>query len=112
MKRTVRHELLPAAVAQVLERLGAQIATARKRRHWTQDDLARRIGVSKPTVVGLEGGKPGTALGVYVAALWALGLHHALAEFAQPAADQAGLVHDLARLGERVRRPHTLDDDF
>lgn len=34
--------------------LGGQIRTLRKRRGWTQADLALRAGISKPTVIGLE----------------------------------------------------------
>ncbi len=100
-----------AAVTEALARLGVQIKTARKRRRWTQGDLAKRTDVSVPTIRALEAGRPTVSLGVYVAALWALNLHHTLSALAHPREDADGLTYDLAALGRRVRHPRP-DDDF
>lgn len=43
--------------------LGQQIRLARHDRGWTIDDLAGRVGVSAPTISGIEKGTPGTAIG-------------------------------------------------
>lgn len=54
---------LPLAVSAHLQRLGARLATARVRKGWSQLELAQRIGASRRTLVNLEAGQPGVALG-------------------------------------------------
>ncbi len=65
---------LPAGVRESIRELGELIACARKERRWTQEELARRIGVSRMTVVRLEKGAPEVATGWYLTAAWLLGL--------------------------------------
>lgn len=102
----------PAAVQEVLARLGANIATARLRRRWRQADLAEKAGITRATVSAVEQGRVGTGIGAYVAALWALGLHEAVAQLAAPERDVEGLTLEGARLGRRARPSPRLDDDF
>ena len=52
--------------------VGAAIRTARIRRRKTAAELARRLGVSLPTLRKLEAGDPGVSLGTFVTALWLL----------------------------------------
>lgn len=101
-----------AATEQTLARLGQYIATARMRREWRQEDLAQKAGMHPNTLRKVESGAPGTAIGAYAAALWALGLLDQLAEVARPARDAEGETLAAARLGERVRTSSTLDDNF
>ncbi len=54
--------LLPET-ADALAVLGNQIRTARHERGWTAAQLAERLRVSVPTVLALERGAPGTAIG-------------------------------------------------
>ena len=39
--------------------MGAQIAAARKKREWSQADLAKRASVSRATIEALENGRTG-----------------------------------------------------
>ena len=101
-----------AATALVLERLGQHLATARIRRGWRQEDVARRAGIHVNTVRKLEAGAPGTGIGAYAAALWAMGLLEHLADVAGPERDREGATLAAARLGTRARTGPQLDDDF
>ena len=42
-----------------LSSMGAQIAAARKKREWSQADLAKRASVSRATIEALENGRTG-----------------------------------------------------
>ena len=74
MKKSNHAESLPAGVREALKKLGGFIACARKEKHWTQEELSRRIGVSRMTVVRMEKGAPEVAAGLYLTAAWLLGL--------------------------------------
>lgn len=101
-----------AAVEESVAQLGRHIAVARLRRGWRQQDVADKAGITRATLVGIEQGKLGTGIGAYAAVLWALGLHHGLAQLAAPAEDVEGLTLNAARLPARARRSTKLDDDF
>ncbi len=79
----------------------------------SQEELAERLGVSFHTVRHMEGGKPGTAFGTYVHALWVLGILDTLSSTADPALDEEGLA--LAESEMRKRGGHEsrrISDDF
>ena len=101
----------PAAVRAVSE-LAENVATARARREWRQTDLAKKAGVSRPTIARLEAGDLGISIGAYAAVLFAMGLEGQLAAVAAPASDPEGEALAAARLGKRARPAGTLDDDF
>ncbi len=65
---------LPPSVQESLKELGQLIACARKEKQWTQEELARRIGINRMTVVRMEKGAPEVATGGYLTAAWLLGL--------------------------------------
>lgn len=111
-KQNLTGESAPAAVVEILRQLGANINTARLRRHLTLDDLAGKAGISKETLVRVEGGRVTTSIAAYAAALWAMGLHHGLAEVGSPEVDQEGITLAAAGLGRRARPMKVLDDDF
>jgi transcriptional regulator with XRE-family HTH domain len=102
----------PAAVRQAVERLGANIALARKNRRWRQLDLAAKSGLTRRVIINIEAGHPGVGVGAYVAALWALGLDRDLSMLAAPERDSEGQTLAAARGGKRVRLRAGLDDDF
>lgn len=102
----------PAAIEETVLRLGANIATARLRRKWRQQDLADRAGVTRKTIISIEQGNLGTGIGAYVAALWALGLHGDVALLAAPDRDLEGQTLEAARLPERARAVTRLSDEF
>ena len=94
-------EALPAAA---LRQLGADLATARKRRKQSQREWAQRVGVSVPTLIRMEKGDPSVSAGIYATALWLLGRHEALGQAADPSQDLAALEAELGAARERYRR--------
>ena len=102
----------PAAVAEELRKLGQNIRTARLRRKWRMEDLASRIGVSRPVVSDIESGKPTTAIAAYLGALWALGLIDQMKPVADPDRDEEGKILERARSPKTARQRKAMDDDF
>lgn len=113
MSRTaVTEKTAPRAVVHAAVRLGDNIRTARTRRRMRQSDLARRAGITVPTLRRVEQGSLGTGMGAYLAALWAMGLEDQFAGLAAPASDLEGRTLQAADRGERVRLRDELDRDF
>ena len=102
----------PAAVEEVLVRVGGTLRVARLRRNLRIEDLARRMGVSRATVSAVERGAPGVSAAAWLGALWALGLIGPARELADPDRDSEGKALERARLPRRARPRHPLDDDF
>lgn len=102
----------PYPVEQTLQRLGANLRTARVRRNLTLDDIAAKIGVHKRTVADAEKGKPSTGIAVYAAMLWSLDLLDQMADVAAPERDEEGQTLALARERERARPKSGLSNDF
>ncbi len=102
----------PAAVENVLNRLGRNIRTARLRRRLSQEELAERIGISRYVVADIEKGKPTTAIAAYLGALWALGLLRDIREVADPDHDEEGKILEQARSPKTAPKRRALDDDF
>jgi transcriptional regulator with XRE-family HTH domain len=93
----------PSDVAETLAEMGRRIALARRRRNWNQDAFAKRLGVVRQTLSRLERGDPAIAIGLWVRALWVLGLDDSLAAVARPGEDKVGIFHDEQRRPKRVR---------
>lgn len=72
-RRSIR-ETIPIAVREVLYDLGRLIEAARRERGFSQRELADRVGVGRVTILRMEKGDPGIAMGWYLAACWLLGL--------------------------------------
>ena len=111
-KQNLTGDSTPAAVVEVLRRLGANINTARLRRHLTLEDLARKAGISKETAFRVEEGRVTTSMAAYATMLWALGLHQGLGDMGAPESDTEGAMLAAADLGRRARPTRVLDDDF
>jgi transcriptional regulator with XRE-family HTH domain len=94
---------LPPQASEALKQLGENLALARVRRKESQRVWARRIGVSIPTLIRMEQGEPGVAMGVYVTALWLLGRAQALPALAAPEQDRGALELDVRRAAKRRR---------
>jgi hypothetical protein len=88
---------LPPAVSKALAELGENLALARVRRRESQRTWAKRLGVSVPTLIRMEQGEPGVAVGIYATALWMLGRAQALPELADPKHDKGALELDVRR---------------
>lgn len=98
----------PIVVAEALRRLGSDIQSARKRRRLTMVMMAKRIGVSVPTLRRLEAGDPGVSVGNVACALEAIGVLDGLAGCAQASNDQVGMMIEQERLPKRVRQKGVL----
>lgn len=94
-RRSVAVDSLPSAVSAALTRLGADLATARKRRKQSLRNWAMRLNVSVPTLVKLEKGDPTVSAGVYATALWMIQRQDALAALADPRDDLAALENEV-----------------
>ncbi len=113
MAKTSRiNEAPPAAVDDVLKRLGRNIRTARLRRKLRIEDVAERMGASRYTVADVEKGKAGTSMAAYAGALWALGLLDGMRELADPERDEEGKTLESARSPKQAPRRSKLDNDF
>ncbi len=112
---TARSKLLmapPYAVEQTLQRLGANLRTARLRRNLTLDEVAQKIGTGSRVVADAERGKPSTGIAVYAALLWAIDLLHQLDDVAAPEKDEQGQALALTRERTRARAKPAQDNDF
>jgi HTH-type transcriptional regulator/antitoxin HipB len=58
--------------------IGQAIRDRRRRLGWDQDDLAKRVGVSRKWLIDVERGKPGAPIGLLLRTLDALNLHLSL----------------------------------
>jgi hypothetical protein len=64
--------------------------------------MAQRAFISRTTLVKLEKGDPGVAMGTYAAVLFALGMIDKLRELATAKSDEIGLALDEERLPKRI----------
>jgi transcriptional regulator with XRE-family HTH domain len=95
---------LPSASARnELQRLGENIAIARKRRRLTQKHLADAASVTPETIRSLERGNPGISIGTLAMVLLALGERGRLGELLAPPTDAIGMVISVHDLPKRVR---------
>ncbi len=94
---------LPPAARRSLAKLGADIATARRKRNLTTMMMAERIGAAKTTYLKVEHGDPTVSMGIYAMALFVLGFGDVLGTLIDPGRDDVGLLLDIERLPKRVR---------
>ena len=96
---------VPSAVKLALERLGADVSEARRRRRLPMEVVASRALTTRQTVARIERGDPKVAMGTWASVLFALQIANRLGELAAPAGDREGLALEAARLPKRVRVP-------
>ncbi|MEO7598175.1 MAG: hypothetical protein ABIV50_04540 [Opitutus sp.] len=101
--RSSLHDLLPPPTRRALTKLGQDLATARRKRHFTVAMMVERMGVATNTYRRVEKGDPTVAMGAYAMALFVLGLGTVLGDLVDPKRDDVGLQLDEARLPKRVR---------
>jgi DNA-binding XRE family transcriptional regulator len=102
MKSSV-DDVLPLRVRRALAKLGSDLAIARRKRKFTAEMVAERVGVARATYLKVEKGDPTVSMGVYAMALFVLGFPEALADLADVRRDDTGLLLDTERLPKRVR---------
>ena len=103
--RTTITSCPPAAVEDILRRLGSNLRTARLRRRLRIQDIADRLGTSRFTVANVEKGRPGASAAAYFGVMWALGLLDDANGLADPDRDEEGRILESARLPTQARRP-------
>lgn len=95
---------VPLLVQSSLAGLGQRIAIARKARGHSQAEFAALSDLGLSTVVGIEAGHPGVAVGNVAKALDALGLLGQLEGVAEVSQDPFVVEAGLARLTPRKPR--------
>src|SRR5712675_1931859 len=90
--RTSRSSVvLPIPVKNALRKLGRDIRDARRRRRIPTSLAAQRASISRTTLVKIEKGDPGVAMGHYSTVLFVLGMAERLGDVADPRNDKVGL---------------------
>jgi len=95
-------ETLPIPVKNALRKLGSDIRDARLRRRIPVAVMSQRAFISRTTLVKLEKGSPGVAIGTYAAVLFALGMIDKLRDLAEARSDEVGLALEEERLPKRI----------
>lgn len=86
---------MPPSTVAALEKLGADLAVARLRRHESLKTWSKRLGVTVPTLMRLEAGDPGVGIGILATALWLIGRDAELSQLAAPEHDKGALDQDV-----------------
>jgi DNA-binding XRE family transcriptional regulator len=105
MRKKKSSAALPIPVTRALRKLGHDLRDARRRRRIPAEIAAQRASISRPTLLKIEKGDPGVAVGSYATLLFVLGLTERLAELADPAHDAVGLQLEEEHLPQRIHRP-------
>lgn len=100
-----KNSTVPMPAIRALQRLGRDLALARRRRTISTSDMAARLFVSRDTLWRLERGDPTVALGTLATAAFVLQLDERLGGLAASVKDEVGLNLDERRLPQRIRRP-------
>ena len=98
---------LPLPARRALRKLGRDIRDARRRRRIPVAIAAERASISRTTLVKIEKGDPGVAMGIYATVLFVLGLADRLADIADPKGDAVGIRLEEEHLPQRIRGART-----
>jgi hypothetical protein len=102
--RTSRSSVvLPIPARRALRKLGHDIRDARRRRRIPVAIAAQRASISRTTLVKIEKGDSGVAIGIYATVLFVLGMVERLADLADPKNDAVGLRLEEEHLPLRIR---------
>jgi transcriptional regulator with XRE-family HTH domain len=94
--------MLPLPVKRALEKLGADISDARRRRRIPMALMGERAGIGRMTLVRIEQGDPAVSMGGYARVLFVLGLTTRLNELADAIHDTTGLALEEEHLPKRI----------
>jgi hypothetical protein len=97
--------VLPIPVRRNLRKPGRDIRDARRRRRIPVQIAAERASISRMTLLKIEKGEPGVAMGSYATVLFVLGLADHLVDLADPRNDPVGLQLEEEHLPKRIRIP-------
>ena len=96
----MRRPLLPSQ-KRILETLGENIRLARLRRDLSAEQVAERAAISRNTLIKIEKGEEGVAMGNYFRVLAILGLEKDILKVAKD--DELGRILQDAKLTVRER---------
>lgn len=106
--RTYSHRTLRA-----INLLATLIQAARKRKGWSESDLAERCGATRPTIRRIEQGNPATEIGLYFETAHILEIPLFSDDLRQVTALEEKLELELAVLPQRIRKDtRNVFDDF
>lgn len=94
---------MPAPVTRALQKLGQDLALARRRRRLTQQSMAERIQTSVSTLRRMEKGDARIPFGLIAQALFVLGELGRIDSLLDTANDEIGLSLMNQQLPQRVR---------
>jgi transcriptional regulator with XRE-family HTH domain len=97
-----KSQILPGT-AKILKEFGENIKLARLRRKLSAEQVAERANISRPTLLSIEKGMPGVAMGSYAQVLFVLNLEKDLLKVA--ADDMLGRKLQDAGLTVKERAP-------
>lgn len=99
-----RSTILSTAELEGLARLAQTLRLARLRRNLSQAELADRMGVARASVVAMEAGRPGIAIGILLKALTVFGYTDRLGDLvaADPIGDDLDGALGRQRAGSRL----------
>ena len=100
-KQNTKPSDYPQAVIKQIELLAQNIVIARKRRHETQAQWAKKLGVSQPTMARIERGDPSVAMTSYVMCMWLINQAAGLADLISPQNDHASLEREVTKVLSR-----------
>jgi hypothetical protein len=103
MRKSRSSITLPIPVRHALRKLGQDVRDARRRRRIPVAIAAQRASVSRTTLLRIEKGDPGVALGIYATVLFVMGLVDRLSDLADPKSDSVGLQLEGEHLPQRIR---------
>ncbi|PYY11956.1 MAG: hypothetical protein DMG69_02660 [Acidobacteria bacterium] len=103
MRTSRSSDVLPLPVRRALRKLGHDIRDARRRRRIPTAIAAQRASISRTTLVKIEKGDPGVAIGNYATVLFVMGMAERLADLADPRNDSTGLQLEEEHLPQRIR---------
>jgi len=93
--------------------LGSQIQQGRRARRWSTEELAKRVGISRPTLGKIERGDPSVGLGAALEAARLVGVPLFTEDRDRLRAELERSRDRLALLPQRVRSSRgDVDDDF
>ena len=80
--KSTNFKILPS-VTKILTEFGENIKLARLRRKFSAEQVAQRANISRPTLLSIEKGHPGVAIGSYAQVLFVLNLEKDLLKVAE-----------------------------
>jgi DNA-binding XRE family transcriptional regulator len=101
--KTKKTFILPIPVTRALRKLGYDLRDARRRRRIPSEIVAQRASISRSTLVKIERGHPGVAVGSYATVLFVMGMIDRLSDLADARNDVRGLQLEEEHLPQRIR---------